>query len=72
MESDIAEIIINELKFRKDELKEINLICYCIMPDHLHLLLSFAESYSKSMENPLRKALVENVDDYPFSEIFYE
>lgn len=46
----ITNIIEDELEFRKTT-KEINLLCYCIMPDHLHILLSLTEDYHKSLQN---------------------
>jgi putative transposase len=42
----ICETIINELEYRCAE-KEIKLFCYCIMPDHLHILISLEENYKK-------------------------
>ena len=42
----ISKIIIDELEHRRAN-KEIKLFCYCIMPDHLHLLLSLNENYIK-------------------------
>jgi REP element-mobilizing transposase RayT len=33
----ICETIINELEYRCAKI-EIKLFCYCIMPDHLHIL----------------------------------
>ncbi len=45
---EIAHIIENELEFRRKN--EINLFSYCIMPDHIHLLISFRESYKKSLQ----------------------
>ena len=47
----IAKIIANEMEFRRDTAKEIRLFCYCIMPDHLHMLLSLGEGYHKSLQN---------------------
>jgi REP element-mobilizing transposase RayT len=46
----ITKVIEDELKFREIT-KEINLLCYCIMPDHLHILLSLTEDYHKSLQN---------------------
>ncbi len=46
----ITKIIEDELEFRRTT-KEINLLCYCIMPDHLHILLSLTEDYHKSLQN---------------------
>lgn len=40
----ICKIVIDELEYRRAE-KEIKLFCYCIMPDHLHLLVSLNENY---------------------------
>ncbi|MCD6570428.1 MAG: transposase, partial [Deltaproteobacteria bacterium] len=45
----IARIISDELEFRKTN-KEIKLFCYCIMPDHLHILLSLSDDYQKSLQ----------------------
>jgi REP element-mobilizing transposase RayT len=49
-DSKIADIISNELDERV-KMKEIILYCYCIMPDHLHLLLSLSENYRKKLQN---------------------
>ena len=46
----IVKIIENELEFRRTT-KEIKLYCYCIMPDHLHILFSFYDSYHKSLQD---------------------
>ena len=40
----ISKIIIAELEHRWTN-QEIKLFCYCIMPDHLHLLISLNENY---------------------------
>jgi len=48
MESRVAKTIEEELEFRRA--KEIKLFCYCIMPDHLHVLLSLAE-YPKKLQD---------------------
>ena len=45
-DSRVSKIITNELEHRYSS-NEIKLFCYCIMPDHLHLLLSLNESYTK-------------------------
>lgn len=47
---DIAEIVVDEIEFRI-KAEEITLISYCIMPDHVHLLLSFTEKYHHSLQN---------------------
>jgi len=46
----ITKIIEDELEFRRIS-KEIWLFCYCIMPDHLHILLSLTEDYDKDLQN---------------------
>ena len=116
----LAKLIVGDLIYRKDVLKQIDLICYCIMPDHLHLLMSLSENYEKNllnwvktfkrytskitkekhkidnlwqrgfyehvlrnhesiidkaiyiMENPIREEIVKEVNDYPYSQIFYK
>jgi len=46
----IKKIITDELEFRRIK-GEIKLFCYCIMPDHLHLLLSVGERYQRNLQN---------------------
>jgi putative transposase len=43
----ICKTVIDEMEYRRAE-KEIKLFCYCIMPDHLHLLISLNESYIRN------------------------
>jgi REP element-mobilizing transposase RayT len=33
------------------EKKEINIYCHCIMPDHIHMLLTLGENYKKSLSS---------------------
>jgi putative transposase len=42
----ISKIIIDELEYRRAD-REIKLFCYCIMPDHIHLLISLNRNYTK-------------------------
>jgi putative transposase len=49
-EHQIAEMIVDEMEFRRGA-KEIRLFCYCIMPDHIHMLLSLTKEYQKSLIN---------------------
>ncbi len=42
----ISRAIVDELEYRRTS-KEIKLFCYCIMPDHLHMLISLEENYAK-------------------------
>jgi len=46
----ITKIIEDEAEFRRLN-GEIKLYCYCIMPDHLHALISLTETYQKSLQN---------------------
>jgi len=46
----IAKVIENEMEFRRVK-KEIRLYCYCIMPDHLHMLLSLSDIYHKRLQD---------------------
>lgn len=46
----VAKVITDELEFRRIN-KEIKLFCYCIMPDHIHILLSLTDRYQKSLQN---------------------
>ena len=50
----IAKIVADEMEYRRMN-KEIKLFCYCIMPDHLHILLSLTDDYSRgcSMNSPI-------------------
>ncbi len=47
--SQIAQIIADQLDYRRKH-GEIKLYCYCIMPDHIHLLLSLDILYKKSLQ----------------------
>jgi REP element-mobilizing transposase RayT len=111
-----AKIVIDELLKAAKDLR-FRILCYCLMPDHLHIIVSPGESaltlskflnifkgrttavfresrdlrkiWQKSafdhvirteedlraiieyiMNNPVRKGIVEKVDDYPYSESF--
>lgn len=46
----IAKIIIEELVFR-NKIEEIKLYCYCLMPNHLHVLVSLGANYNKGLNN---------------------
>ena len=45
-----AGIIVDELEFRRGK-KEILLFCFCIMPDHVHMLLSSSQEHGKNLIN---------------------
>jgi putative transposase len=47
----VAKVVIDELDFRRRVSQEIKLYCFCLMPDHLHLLMSLSENYQKSLQN---------------------
>jgi putative transposase len=42
----ISKIVIDELEHRRTN-QEIRLFCYCIMPNHLHMLIRLNENYTK-------------------------
>jgi len=44
----IAGVIVDGMEFRRKG-KEIILFCYCVMPDHVHMLLSLAQGYNKTL-----------------------
>lgn len=75
----IAKLLIDELDFRK-RANEINLFCYCVMPDHLHILISLTDIYQKSLQNwvaaykrYISKAAIELFDIKPlWQKNFYE
>jgi len=46
LDSRVSKIITNELEDRCSS-NEIKLFCYCIMPDHIHLLISLNENYTR-------------------------
>jgi putative transposase len=50
LESKIAKAVEEEMQLRRSK-KEIHLFCYCIMPDHLHLLFSLADDYPKKLQD---------------------
>ncbi len=47
----IVKIITNEIDFRTTYSKEVDVFTYCIMPDHLHLLLKLKGKYGKNLQN---------------------
>ncbi len=49
---EVAKIIKDEIEFRM--INETILFCYCIMPDHLHMLLSLTDDYTNRGENKNR------------------
>ncbi|MDO8489105.1 MAG: transposase [Candidatus Omnitrophota bacterium] len=51
MHKGIAKVIINEIDFRTTCSQEVVVFTYCIMPDHLHLLLKLGEKYGKTLQN---------------------
>jgi len=116
---ELAKVIQNEFDFRINQ-GNIILYCYCIMPDHLHILLSFKPGYKRTLSdwikdfkryttktckerfgvnqlwqenyydhivrseeslmnigeyivlNPVRKGIVNDLEEYPYSKICYE
>lgn len=47
----IIKSVLGELAFRSQTTREIHLYCYCIMPDHIHLLLSLTDNYKRNLPN---------------------
>jgi len=45
-DSKVADLIVKESEYRGTN-QEIGLFCYCIMPDHLHMLIMLNENYTK-------------------------
>ena len=50
LNNEMSKIISDEIEFRKSNLNEIKVYCFCVMPDHLHMLLSFTENYHKNLQ----------------------
>ena len=48
---EIVQYIEKEIDYRSRAAKEVTIFAYCIMPDHLHLLLKLNEGYGKSLAN---------------------
>jgi len=46
----VAKEMIDALMHR-NKINEIRLYCYCLMPNHLHILISLGSSYSKRLNN---------------------
>jgi putative transposase len=49
-DAEIARLIIDEMELRRNH-DEIILFCFCIMPDHVHMMLSLSKGYQKSLIN---------------------
>ncbi|HQG66812.1 MAG: transposase [Smithella sp.] len=48
---EFARLIVQEIHFRSQASKEVTTFAWCVMPDHLHLLLKLNEGYGKSLAN---------------------
>jgi len=48
---EIVQYIEMEIDYRSRVAQEVTIFAYCIMPDHLHLLLKLNEGYGKSLAN---------------------
>ncbi len=46
-----AQQIAYEIDYRAHVAKEVEVFVYCIMPDHLHLLMKLKEGYGKTLHN---------------------
>ena len=42
LNSDLASKVVGSLSYLREQ-KDVLLLCYCLMPDHLHLLLSISD-----------------------------
>jgi len=49
--SEFAQDIAREIDYRSRVSEEVTVFAWCIMPDHLHLLLKLNEGYGKSLAN---------------------
>lgn len=47
----IAQYIAQDIRHRSRVMQEVTMFAWCIMPDHLHLLLKLNEGYGKSLAN---------------------
>ena len=50
LDKKLAKVLEDEIEFRREK-KEIKIFCYCIMPDHLHILLSLTDDYRKNLQD---------------------
>jgi putative transposase len=48
---ELAQYIAKEIAYRSRVSEEITVFAWCIMPDHLHLLLKLNEGYGKTLAN---------------------
>jgi putative transposase len=48
---EFAEYIAMEIDYRSRVASEVTVFTYCIMPDHVHLLIKLNEGYGKSLPN---------------------
>ena len=46
-----AKMIIDDIDFRTYTVPEVRVHAFCLMPDHLHMLLQLREEYKKSLQN---------------------
>ncbi len=50
LSEELAGAVVDELHYRRTA-QEMKLFCYCIMPEHLHLLVSLSNEYNRSLQN---------------------
>jgi REP element-mobilizing transposase RayT len=50
LDAQMAGIIEKEMEFRRKN-KEIQIYSYCLMPDHLHLLLSLSPGFQRKLQD---------------------
>jgi len=48
---ELAKIIVDEIDYRVKCAHEVEVFAYCIMPDHVHLLMKLKEKYGKTLQN---------------------
>ena len=48
---ELAQYIAKDIDYRSRVVDEITIFAYCIMPDHVHLLLKLNDGYGKSLPN---------------------
>ena len=47
----IAKLIVDEIDYRVNVVQEVAIPVYCVMPDHLHMLLKLQSTYGKTLQN---------------------
>ncbi len=51
LNKNVTKLIVDEIDYRVNVIREVSIPVYCIMPDHLHMLLKLQPIYGRTLQN---------------------